>query len=98
MRCASVAAQYISVDSCGYEDLQFFFFSSRRRHTRCLSDWSSDVCSSDLNLGGTVQLEDVAATMVEAKHSAGAQDANGTHYVGVAAGFVLTVSAGPDRK
>src|SRR5471030_288869 len=27
---------------------KFFFFSSRRRHTRCLSDWSSDVCSSDL--------------------------------------------------
>src|SRR5205814_7640139 len=26
----------------------WFFFSSRRRHTRCLSDWSSDVCSSDL--------------------------------------------------
>src|SRR5947199_5132294 len=29
--------------------LIFFFFSSRRRHTRCLSDWSSDVCSSDLD-------------------------------------------------
>src|SRR5262245_63701995 len=28
--------------------MSFFFFSSRRRHTRCLSDWSSDVCSSDL--------------------------------------------------
>src|SRR5437899_8824010 len=28
----------------------FFFFSSRRRHTRCLSDWSSDVCSSDLHV------------------------------------------------
>src|SRR5260221_13983125 len=27
----------------------FFFFSSRRRHTRSLCDWSSDVCSSDLN-------------------------------------------------
>src|ERR1035438_10769850 len=27
-----------------------FFFSSRRRHTRCLSDWSSDVCSSDLEV------------------------------------------------
>src|SRR5258705_11881718 len=27
-----------------------FFFSSRRRHTRCLSDWSSDVCSSDLGM------------------------------------------------
>src|SRR5690554_5952005 len=26
-----------------------FFFSSRRRHTRCGHDWSSDVCSSDLN-------------------------------------------------
>src|SRR6266498_4716736 len=30
-----------------------FFFSSRRRHTRCGRDWSSDVCSSDLpGLGG----------------------------------------------
>src|SRR5687768_18102730 len=27
-----------------------FFFSSRRRHTRCSRDWSSDVCSSDLTL------------------------------------------------
>src|SRR5262245_64413605 len=39
---------------CRQMDLRFsvggplFFFSSRRRHTRCLSDWSSDVCSSDL--------------------------------------------------
>src|SRR5262249_58948843 len=28
----------------------FFFFSSRRRHTRLVSDWSSDVCSSDLRV------------------------------------------------
>src|SRR5205807_6169799 len=28
-----------------------FFFSSRRRHTRLQGDWSSDVCSSDLDLG-----------------------------------------------
>src|SRR5207245_8243590 len=28
--------------------ISFFFFSSRRRHTRCYRDWSSDVCSSDL--------------------------------------------------
>src|SRR2546429_9859511 len=27
-----------------------FFFSSRRRHTRCSRDWSSDVCSSDLDI------------------------------------------------
>src|SRR3989449_2659044 len=30
-----------------------FFFSSRRRHTRCSRDWSSDVCSSDLGSGFT---------------------------------------------
>src|SRR5438105_10399070 len=29
---------------------RFFFFSSRRRHTRSTRDWSSDVCSSDLTL------------------------------------------------
>src|SRR2546429_5223175 len=29
--------------------MRFFFFSSRRRHTRCSRDWSSDVCSSDLS-------------------------------------------------
>src|SRR6266550_7895296 len=34
----------------------FFFFSSRRRHTRCSRDWSSDVCSSDL------RFEDVMLT------------------------------------
>src|SRR3989454_2638860 len=31
--------------------LLFFFFSSRRRHTRLQGDWSSDVCSSDLSSG-----------------------------------------------
>src|SRR5256885_12325460 len=30
--------------------LVFFFFSSRRRHTRLQGDWSSDVCSSDLRM------------------------------------------------
>src|SRR3989449_7779390 len=34
--------------------LVFFFFSSRRRHTRCSRDWSSDVCSSDLVPSGGV--------------------------------------------
>jgi L-ascorbate metabolism protein UlaG (beta-lactamase superfamily) len=48
-----------------------------------------------MNLGGTVQLDDVAATMVDAKHSAAAQDEKGIHYVGVAAGFVLTIADGP---
>jgi len=48
-----------------------------------------------MNLGGTVQLGEVAASMVDAKHSSGAQDKDGTHYVGVAAGYVLTIADGP---
>jgi len=47
------------------------------------------------NLGGTAQLDDVAVTMVEATHSAAAQDEHGTHYVGVATGFVLSIDDGP---
>src|SRR5438034_3739890 len=35
-------------DRCYEKELDGFFFSSRRRHTRSLCDWSSDVCSSDL--------------------------------------------------
>src|SRR5205807_6956078 len=39
----------ILVDNCAVATaLVFFFFSSRRRHTRLQGDWSSDVCSSDL--------------------------------------------------
>src|SRR5947207_4394525 len=36
----------------------FFFFSSRRRHTRSLCDWSSDVCSSDLDSPPTAKVSD----------------------------------------
>src|SRR2546430_8363744 len=42
MHFCAAAAMYIRV---------IFFFSSRRRHTRFDCDWSSDVCSSDLNVG-----------------------------------------------
>src|SRR6266566_528465 len=45
----------------------FFFFSSRRRHTRLQGDWSSDVCSSDLVFGqqwmSWVTLEDVVGIL-----------------------------------
>src|SRR5262249_57052718 len=36
------------VEGPACDDESTFFFSSRRRHTRLVSDWSSDVCSSDL--------------------------------------------------
>src|ERR1035441_881915 len=38
-------------------NVRLCFFSSRRRHARCLSDWSSDVCSSDLGLRGILAYE-----------------------------------------
>src|SRR5262245_64519508 len=47
----------VSVSVCFVWVLLFFFFSSRRRHTRCLSDWSSDVCSSDLGAGRQLVFE-----------------------------------------
>src|SRR5690625_6253583 len=37
---------------CMKKMIRVFFFSSRRRHTRWPRDWSSDVCSSDLELQG----------------------------------------------
>src|SRR2546422_4443304 len=41
----------------------FFFFSSRRRHTRCSRDWSSDVCSSDLDTGVILGVSEAPETV-----------------------------------
>src|SRR5256884_4155098 len=55
--CVRVEALKPAIEACGISTLSqaprlgchmLFFFSSRRRHTRCSRDWSSDVCSSDL--------------------------------------------------
>src|SRR5438093_10561984 len=43
----------------------FFFFSSRRRHTRLVSDWSSDVCSSDLTVEPHPEADRVQVCRVE---------------------------------
>src|SRR3712207_8551982 len=66
----------------------FFFFSSRRRHTRYWRDWSSDVCSSDLGAeviearervevpaGLRVQVRDAAREEVERSAEAAARPA-----------------------
>src|SRR6201994_450019 len=47
-----------------------FFFSSRRRHTSCSRDWSSDVCSSDLipDLAGAVRGREPGESPVAALH------------------------------
>src|ERR1039458_10546329 len=58
-----------SVASC------FFFFSSRRRHTSCLSDWSSDVCSSDLSWTTAAPMRFLATTSTDCH-------ADGDRYVG----------------
>src|SRR5699024_11895632 len=42
--------------------LLFFFFSSRRRHTRSKRDWSSDVCSSDLDTQEAIEETELAAS------------------------------------
>src|SRR6266498_5314385 len=49
-----------------------FFFSSRRRHTRCGRDWSSDVCSSDLHAVVVVRdgrIAEVGTDLVAGPHA-----------------------------
>src|SRR5256885_6432786 len=54
----------------------FFFFSSRRRHTRLQGDWSSDVCSSDLEFSAVFQAMDLPLV-----HPGGrARTANDAHH------------------
>src|SRR5215210_48805 len=50
----------VCTSTAGTTKSLYFFFSSRRRHTRYIGDWSSDVCSSDLHLVEVV-LEGVRA-------------------------------------
>src|SRR2546429_3510998 len=46
--CLRCIRSYPMIREQGTYTVCCFFFSSRRRHTRCSRDWSSDVCSSDL--------------------------------------------------
>src|SRR5690625_4196365 len=69
--CTSGTAERLSSACCPslYCSSRFsFFFSSRRRHTRWPRDWSSDVCSSDLNEG------DVSFTFTSDSLGAGAHE------------------------
>src|SRR5437899_4105604 len=77
----------------------FFFFSSRRRHTRCLSDWSSDVCSSDLV--GNVHVADFDAPMEALAENVHSQRRAGSeiHLRGSGGNLVIgEQSSATDRK
>src|SRR5256885_5544870 len=55
--------------------LYIFFFSSRRRHTRLQGDWSSDVCSSDLEREARMPRD--KRTELSTSVAAGAEDPHG---------------------
>src|SRR5437762_5142201 len=59
-----------------------FFFSSRRRHTRYIGDWSSDVCSSDLE-GGLVGVL-TATSPPRLAHPGGGPELAGTNPLAIA--------------
>src|SRR3989449_11343965 len=79
----------------------FFFFSSRRRHTRCSRDWSSDVCSSDLTglvliVLGTGLLKPDIRAMVGSLYDQGdaRRDAGfSIFYMGINVGAFLGITA-----
>src|SRR5207245_1856094 len=62
------------------------FFSSRRRHTRCYRDWSSDVCSSDLIVGedGMIGVHAAARQIVLERGVIGEQRLAGAYTEGFA--------------
>src|SRR5437762_14063568 len=72
-----------------------FFFSSRRRHTRYIGDWSSDVCSSDLTMAAHVAAM-APATNIGAAHpvalSGGVDKESMKKIESDAAAFIRTVA------
>src|SRR5256885_12891833 len=74
----------------------FFFFSSRRRHTRLQGDWSSDVCSSDLILpldGGNMMLAFIEGVRRKPSLAVGSWI---SVFVALAVAGVVTWLFGPD--
>src|SRR5690606_40188862 len=76
----------------------FFFFSSRRRHTRFSRDWSSDVCSSDLGPvdRGARTLDRVAQGLGDGRHLQGR--AHRERIVLAVAGLTQLAIDGLDRE
>src|SRR6266850_3791631 len=71
----------------------YFFFSSRRRHTRLQGDWSSDVCSSDLHDGAVV--ERAQDGTLHLRDEAGNEDDGLATLTGGTIGLLIGILAGP---
>src|SRR5438309_10630733 len=79
----------------------FFFFSSRRRHTRWNCDWSSDVCSSDLQYGVALAVLVTVGELPPARLSlAGTvgRRAGARHHTGAVVDADLVVGEGERRS
>src|SRR5690606_40681109 len=84
----------------------FFFFSSRRRHTRFSRDWSSDVCSSDLLTAAGVLDREAGVFTLPPEHALFVSDSSSPYYMGgwfdmLPAGYAVidrVAEAARDRK
>src|SRR5207248_3435797 len=74
--CFALQLLQLRLTPCYLYWILFFFFSSRRRHTRSYGDWSSDVCSSDLGHEESCSCELVAAGAGEPKRQSSEQADN----------------------
>src|SRR2546428_8550380 len=67
LACSTASTLALRAASRESACLTIFFFSSRRRHTRFDSDWSSDVCSSDLGFVSHLLLGETEVELYEVR-------------------------------
>src|SRR3712207_1612548 len=87
----------MSCISCHRRYTCFFFFSSRRRHTRYWRDWSSDVCSSDLQVGPGARRAGLVAVILGRQIAFGA-DAGADDETLPGADEIVVVGLDADRR
>src|SRR5205807_3011405 len=95
---STAVMEYRRLDAYNIMSLIFFFFSSRRRHTRLQGDWSSDVCSSDLKGHCGNPVSGVAVTFAASPGSGTVTPttpvATGANGIAAATSWTLSATAG----